>query len=413
MSWFTAHKKIFLVAGFLILVVILAWLIWRLFFSAPATTPAVTPASSGVLNGLPTAGTGTPAAAGGTTGSGLPGTGGPGTPGPNTPSNVAAGGLTQTTALTPNPTLGSTLSPSGGVQYYNTNDGHFYRVDSQGHISSLSSQIFYNVQNVTWAPDKNKAVLTYPDGSKVMYNFQAQKQVTLPSYWQDFSFSPNSQQLTAKSLGLDPENNWLITSNADGSQAKTIENIGTNDASVYPVWSPNNQIIAMYTQGLDFNRQTLYFVGQNNENFKSTVIEGRGFEPQWSTSGNRLLYSVYSSTTNSNPDLWVVGAQGDSIGQNRTDLNLQTWASKCTFASDTTVYCAVPENLPQGAGMFPELADQTKDDLYKIDLIAGTKQLVAVPNGSYNISQLMVSDSAHRLYFTDKTTNQIYQVKLP
>jgi hypothetical protein len=236
--------------------------------------------------------------------------------------------------------------------------------------------------------------------------------VTLPSYWQNFSFSADSNQLVAKSLGVDSENNWLVVSNADGSQAKNLENIGENQATVYPSWSPNNQIVAMYTQGVDFNRQEIYFVGLNNENFKSTVVEGRGLQSQWSTTGDRLLYSVYSSTTNSNPELWIVDAQGDTISQNRQDLSLQTWASKCTFSSNTEVYCAVPESLPQGAGMFPELADTTKDDLYKIDLTTGTKELVAVPDGTYNISQLMVSSDSSNLYFTDKQTSKLYQIKL-
>jgi hypothetical protein len=412
MNFFRDHKKIFLIIGFLLAVLILGYLIWLLFFSS-ASTPGVTPTATGTLNGLPTAGSSTPTELSTTSGNGLPSTtGGNGTTGASTPSTTAAGGLTQTSVLTTSSTLGSTLSATGGVQYYNTSDGKFYRLDKNGNLTTLSDKTFYDVQDITWSPDKNKAVLTYPDGSKIMYNFQTQKQVTLPSYWQNFSFSADSNQLVAKSLGVDSENNWLVVSNADGSQAKNLENIGENQATVYPSWSPNNQIVAMYTQGVDFNRQEIYFVGLNNENFKSTVVEGRGLQSQWSTTGDRLLYSVYSSTTNSNPELWIVDAQGDTISQNRQDLSLQTWASKCTFSSNTEVYCAVPESLPQGAGMFPELADTTKDDLYKIDLTTGTKELVAVPDGTYNISQLMVSSDSSNLYFTDKQTSKLYQIKL-
>ena len=211
---------------------------------------------------------------------------------------------------------------------------------------------------------------------------------------------------------MDPENRWLVVASPDGSNAKALEAIGTEDKTVYPSWSPNSQIVAMYTQGVDFNRQEVFFVGLNGENFKSTIVEGRGFQSQWSTSGNQLLYSVYSTSDNLNPRLWIVDANSNTIGQNRQSLDLATWSSKCTFASDTQVYCAVPENLPQGAGMFPELADQTKDDLYQIDLTTGSKKLIAVPNGVYNISQVIVPSAQNYLYFTDKSTGQLYKIQL-
>ena len=169
----------------------------------------------------------------------------------------------------------------------------------------------------------------------------------------------------------------------------------------------------MYTEGLDFNRQEVYFVGLNGENFKSTIIEGRGLESKWSTTGDKLLYSVYSTNTDLSPQLWIVGAVGDTIGQNRQSISLNTWADKCTFASNNEVYCAVPETLARGSGMFPELADKTKDNLYKINLTTGTKELIAIPDGAYNISEVIVPTDKDFLYFTDKTTGQIYKIDLP
>lgn len=412
MDFFHRYKKLFAIIGFLILVGILAYLIWATFFRSTNINvpPSENPPGP---SGLPTAGPGSSDGTDVTQPGGLPSTGqigGP--PDPNAPSSVATGGLTKTETLTKTPVLDPTLSRSGGVQYYDKSDGRFYRLDKDGNAVLMSDKVFYDVQNVTWAPDKDKAILAYPDGNKILYNFATKKQVTMPSHWEDFSFSPASDRIVSKSFALDPENNWLVLSKDDGSQASALENIGKNGDSVYSQWSPNNQIVAMYTQGVDFNRQELYFVGLNGENFKSTIIEGRGFDPAWSTSGDRLLYSVYSTDTNLNPNLWIVDAQGETISQNRQSLNLNTWASKCTFSSNTTVYCAVPEYLERGAGLFPELANQTKDNLYKIDLQTGTQELIAVPDNSYNISQIMVPADDNYLFFTDKTTGQIYKVRL-
>jgi len=413
MNFFSRYKKIFLIAGFLILVAIMAYLLWAVFFrSAPAEAPVTEPPVGGGL--FPAAGPGGPLTGEGAGGPGaLPDSGSvTGAPDPNAPSPVAIGGLTKTQPLTESTILNPTLSKNGGVQYYDKNDGRFYRIDETGQPVRLSDRIFHNVKSVTWAPDKDRAILEYPDGNKILYNFSTKQQVTLPAHWQDFSFSPSSNQIVSKSLGLDPENNWLVVSSDDGSRATAIENIGTNGQAVYSSWSPNNQIIAMYTEGIDFNRQELFFVGLNDENFKSTVIEGRGFQPEWSTEGDRLLYSVYNTDTNLNPNLWIVDAKGDTISQNRRNLSLSTWASKCTFAANTTVYCAVPETLERGAGLFPELADQTRDNLYKIDLVNGTQELIAVPDGTYNISEILVPPANGYLYFTDKKTGQLYQIRL-
>lgn len=419
MNFFARYKKVFLVLGFLIIIVLFAYLIWRFFFQTPVITPVAT-STPGVIGNLPTPGTGSVVGGDITGPDGLPISSGPGTtipagsgaPSTDEPSPIAVGGITKTEILNQAPSINPTINNSGQVQYYDSGDGKFYKIDSAGNKTILSDKIFHLVNQVTWAPDDDRAILEYPDGSKILYNFATEKQVTLPAHWEDFSFSTDSEKIIAKSIGLDPNNRWLVVANDDGSQAKALEEIGTKDSTVYPAWSPNNQIVALYTQGVDFDRQEVFFVGLNDENFKSTIVEGRGFQSQWSTTGDRLLYSVYNTRDNLNPRLWIVDASSDTIGQSRTSLDLQTWASKCTFASNTEIYCAVPDNLEKGSGLFPELADRTQDSLYKIDLTTGSQKLIAVPDGAYNISQIMVPAGQDYLYFTDKFSGSIYKVKL-
>jgi len=191
-----------------------------------------------------------------------------------------------------------------------------------------------------------------------------------------------------------------------------IEPLGENEASVYPSWSPNNQSVAMYTEGIGFDRQELFFIGLNNENFKSMVVEGRGFQSKWSPDGAQLLYSVYSSANDLKPMLWMANASGESIGSGRRSFGLETWADKCVFASGTNLYCAVPEKLEEGAGLFPEMAKNTQDRLYSIDVQTGLKKLVAIPDGKYNMSNLIISDNGYYLYFTDETTKKLHKINL-
>jgi hypothetical protein len=421
MNLFTKYKKVFLVLGFISVTVLLGFLLYRTFF---ATSISLTPEGeliSTSTGGLPSSGIGSGQIVT-STGTGLfPGsgdissttipTGSEAQPSASTPSNTAVGGLTKVTAITTSPSLGATSSSSGGVQYYNESDGYFYKIDANGNAVKMSDRVFHNVSAVTWAPSKDKAILEYPDKSKILYNFTTKKQTTFPSHWEDFSFSPQSNEIVAKSIALDPDNRFLVTASEDGSKVTNIEEIGTN-TTVNSSWSPNNQIVATYTKGLDASRQEVFFVGLNGENFKSTTVEGRGLTYEWSKTGDRLLYSVYNANSDNKPLLWIVDAQGDTINENRQSLGINTWADKCTFASNTEVYCAVPTNLEAGSGLVRALADDNSDELYKIDLTTGVKKLIAIPNGSYNINSIVVDDNQSKLTFSDKTTGLLYQIKL-
>ncbi|MDD2680573.1 MAG: hypothetical protein PHE20_00545 [Patescibacteria group bacterium] len=421
MEFFRKYKKIIIAVIFLALVALLGYLIWQTFFKAKVITTTPTNTETTNIGGLSLSDTGDPNYSD-INGDGnlnpnnpLPNNGNNGgttAPSGNEASDLAVGGITKIKTVTSAPVLNPTMTSNNQLRYYNNNDGKFYTLNSSGELVTLSDKVFHQVQNVTWSGDGNQAILEYPDGSKINYNFNTQKQVTLPKHWEDFSFSPTGTSISAKSMGDDVENRYLITANADGSKASSLSAIGNNAGDVYPIWSPNNQIAAMYTRGVDFNRQELFFVGLNNENFKSTIINGRGFQSQWSDQGDKLLYSVYSSDNNMNPSLWFVSAQGDNIGQNRTNIGLSTWANKCTFATNNEVYCAVPENLPEGSGLFPELANKTSDLLYKIDTATGIKKLIAIPENASNISNIMVASDQKILYFTDQITGQIYSIQL-
>ncbi|OGY45006.1 MAG: hypothetical protein A3A24_03120 [Candidatus Buchananbacteria bacterium RIFCSPLOWO2_01_FULL_46_12] len=413
-------KKILLLLGFLAAIVGIGYLLYFLFFRPslpPVGTNANTNAQPGVLPGTGLNANIPVAVNGGLLPPGaevqIPTA--PVAVSPTTPiaSPIAAGGLTQTTALTNVGAYGATLSGDGkSMLYYDRNSGLFYRIDSAGNLTPLTDRIFYQVEKITWAPNKEQAVLEYPDGANIVYNFATDKQVTVPSHWKDFDFAPNSTQLVLKSMGQTRENRWLAVSNADGSGAKKIELLGEKDATVYPSWSPNDQIIAMYTEDKDLDQQNLFFVGLNQENFKLAIIEGRGFEPQWSPEGDKLLYSTYSSDNGYRPSLSIMSAQGDSIGQNRRSLKLDTWAEKCNFFDNDTVYCAVPQSLEEGAGIYKDQMDSAPTDIYKIDLQTGFKSKVATPDGNHNIQNLTVSSDGRYLYFVDKNDGRLFKINL-
>jgi Tol biopolymer transport system component len=322
---------------------------------------------------------------------------------------LASGGITKTQQLTDTPSF-NILKNGNGVSYYDAKDNRFYTIDANGNKTALSDKQFYNVSNVSWSPTKGKAVIEYPDKSKIIYDFKTDKQITLPKHWEDFSFSPTGDNLVLKSLGNDPDNRWLAVADGNGGNVKTIGQIG--DAStVYPDWSPNQQSVATYTNGEGLDTQKVYFVGLNGENFKAATIEGRDFRPMWSPKGDRLLYSVYSAASDLKPTLWVVDAQGNAIGNDRQKLNIDTWSNKCAFADNETLYCAVPSTLEKGAGMFPKMADNTSDTIYRINTTTGFKEQVAIPEGQHSVSEITTSEDGKTLFFNDKT-GQLYKINI-
>ena len=413
MNFFYKYQKIIFVVLFVGIVLLFGYLLFFLFFrSIPQPENPLTQqnATSTSPVGFPSAGSGGGQKVGNQGGNKLIPVQTVPSPGANP---IAQGGLTDTTQINDAPSSAPTMSSDGSsVQYYNQNDGKFYKIDKNGNITALTDKVFHEVQNIDWAPNKTKAVLEYPDGAKIVYDFNSNQQVTLPSHWTGFDFSPTSDQIVSKSIGQDYNNRWLIVANNDGTKAKSVIDLGDNGDAVDVSWSPNNQSVAMYVEGEDYNRQSVYFIGLNGENFKSLLVEGRGFESKWTPKGNRLLYSVFSTDTDQKPNLWVADAQGDNIGNNRTNLNIQTWANKCTFVDNSNVYCAVPEQLESGAGLLPELSLNTKDNIYKINIDTGIKKLIAIPDGSFTISNIVITGNEKFLYFNELSSGKLFKISL-
>jgi WD40 repeat protein len=349
----------------------------------------------------------------------LPGAGGaqPKTPAeiPAGVSLVAKGGLTYVSTLTDKNMLGADMTANGqAMNFYNKSDGKFYRLTPAGDIAELSNKTFYNVESIAWSPNSAKAVLEYPDGSNIIYDFTNDKQITLPKHWEEFEFSPDSEKIAAKSMDEDPDNRWLVTVGSDGTNMQPIELLGDNANKVQVNYSPTGQVVAFSSTGeaQGFSRQDILLLGLNGENFKALRVNGLGFEGKWSTSGERLLYSVYNSDSDYKPVVWITDANGENIGTNRRNLALNTWVDKCAFADDATLYCAVPQTMDRGAGFQPKLSNKVSDVFYRVNINTGLKTLLAVPSGQYTAKNLMVSANEEFLFFTNANTGAIEKIQL-
>lgn len=407
-------KRVITIVTFIAVTFIIGLFLYTVFFQPLTTDTNMTPSGGGtqpIGGGTGLVGNSNARLPGGIAPTPTP-TGTP-SPQPSAAGGTATGGLTQVYPAITTASDGVAVDRDGAsLLYYDVSDGKFYRLTKDGKIESLNDRIFYNVQKITWSDDRQHAVLEYPDGANIIFDFTTGKQVSLPNHWEDFDFSPTGDQLIAKSIGMDAGNRWLVVTDVSGSRERAIVPLGNIADSVIPAWSPNNQMVAIKVQESGADEQELFFVGLNDERYRSAVVPGLGFEGNYTPDGAQLLYSVYSSRTEVKPELWIASVSPDAIGENRRTVGLQTWAHKCTFANASVAYCAVPETLPVGAGLYPNETDNGADQLYRVDLQSGSSTLVAVPSFGHTMESLTVSGDGSNLYYTAKQDSKVYRIQL-
>ncbi|MEK7183295.1 MAG: WD40 repeat domain-containing protein [Patescibacteria group bacterium] len=356
----------------------------------PASEPDALPGG-----GLPTAGQGSP----------TPGDAGDTPSGPGTleSSPTANGGITTTTLLTTAGVLQPTVTSNGTVAYYDPRDGKFYTIDADGNVVLLSQSTFPSADSVVFSQHAESAVIEFPDGSNVVYDFLAGTQTTLPSHWEEFSFSDDGSEIATKSLGTDPSNRSLIITSADGSQAQVVAALGFSDNLVDVNWSPDGNVLGFSrtgSSGSAFGQNEVYLIDANGEASGVLIVNGTNFKNIWSPDGANILYSVADAGDDYRASLWYGDAAGDRTGNTRLRISLKTTADKCTFASSTVAYCGVPLEMPSGGGSAPSLII-SPDHLYRIDLPSGRSSLAAIPAQTTKMFNLSVSDDGNELYFTD------------
>lgn len=329
-----------------------------------------------------------------------------------------APGQTETTAesdaLRSQVTQALSLAKNGSPRYYDPLDGRFYQLSADGQEQRLSNRQFLNVETINWSSVSNQAILEFPDGSNIYYNFDEDRQVTLPAHWEDFAFSPVDDKITAKSIGLDERNRFLVVADADGNEATALYELGSNADRIIPSWSPNNTVVGFSKTGdpLPDGGEEILLLGKNHESFKPLKVAGKGFLPSWSPTGKQLLYSIYHERDNYKPMLWISEASGPEIGQNRRRLNINTWADKCVWHDEQTIYCGVPVALPDGAGWDRNLVSAVSDDIYRIDLKTGVAQKINTSPLTRPINNPQLNAEQNQIIYTDAVTGHLYKFDL-
>lgn len=315
--------------------------------------------------------------------------------------------------VNPNITKGSTFNAkSNALNFYDYDDQRFYKLDAEGNKVPLSDKQFYKVQDVAFSPVKDQAILEYPDGTTIMYDFDKEQQHTLPSSWTDFKFSTEGDKIAFRELNIQADYRWLSVANPDGTGKKLIQHLGENADKIQINWSPNQQIVAQYPELENLSRSIVYFIGQNEENFKAIYVDGADVRLAWSPKGDTLLTSSYSPSTGFNPQLQIITYDPTTNEATaKKTINLQTWADKCTYKNNDTLICAVPTEMVSGAGMQPDVMKFTPDNLYEVDVKTGATRKILDNIQNYTMTNLSLGPDGN-LYFTDQNSGTLNKVLL-
>src|SRR3989338_7821465 len=153
--------------------------------------------------------------------------------GSSTASTVAEGRYTAITPTTPSGSFQNiSIGGDGSVRYYDQSKGQFVEVGLNQKTTYLSQDAFPSAKQVVWSQSGDKAVVEFPDGYNIIYDFANEKQVTLPKEAEGFSFSPSSQEVAYKMMTTDFWQNWLAVSSTDGESIQNVEHLGDNGVLV-------------------------------------------------------------------------------------------------------------------------------------------------------------------------------------
>lgn len=329
----------------------------------------------------------------------------PGTPGVGLPeaSPIAQGGPTQIRQLTSGEVLSPVSSGSNRARFYDPNDGLIYDISADGEIEPISVTPFPEAENAIFDNNGNQVILEFPDGSNIIYNISQNKQITMPSHWEEFDFSTTGTEVVAKSIN-DSTNGQIIALRSDGSQATVIADMGQNANKVDIEWSPNGNFVALSETGpalAGFGRRSYLLIDQNGNAPGSIIADGQNFSSKWTPDSRSIVYSTTDPNNADRPSLWITSASGDSIGTDRKKIDLETWIDKCTFRDNSVMLCAVPREIEDFVD-FDYRFNDSIDDLYEVNLLTGRVNLLAESTQNIRMFDLSVSSDRSQLFFKDQ-----------
>lgn len=315
------------------------------------------------------------------------------------------------------PVLAPTLSADGlALYFFDPKSGQFRTTDTVGaNESSLVGGTFENVSRIKWAPTKDAVAISFTEGSvtkNVILTLEDQTLVELDPRIQYPVFSPDGLRIVY--LFSDPESGQFKLSTAlrDGTNAQALKSYRAGELQLH--WFAEEGI-AYGGVSSGFKAASVFSMDTRGERNRTLLGDAYAADMVFSPIGNRVVFSEAPRKPYITSLLLM-----DATGQNVVQTSLDTLARKCAWSSTGfTLLCGVPA-FPDEQYTVPEDYEDekwvTRDDLYRVNATTGEATQIVKHSQyteGYDISDPFLSPEQDTLYFTRRNDGRLYAYYLP
>lgn len=303
---------------------------------------------------------------------------------------------------------------STGVNFTDKETGLIYQlIDEATENSRLSnnttpllgkSLIGNNGESIVYqyTEKDNETINTYVgklDGGVAPFNIRG---FFLPKNIIDVTLSPKKDQF----FSIIPTPNGVI-----GLTQNFVTNRKTQPwSSVFSEWVAdwsNETIITITTKASGNSDGYSYFLNLSDSRFIKVIGPEKGLVTKTSPDAKNILYSKIE---NNQPKLYLFNTNSKTS----KSLDFLTLADKCTWADNSTIYCAVPNSIENG--VYPDVwyrgEVSFQDSFWKIDINQDSISNIASLSELDNIDAEQLSYNSGAIYFINKNTENLWKYVL-